>query len=370
VESSHALDELLPDVPYRQWVFVLPKRLRYFVHRDPRLAGEVASILARTLTAYYRKKCDAPKGAAPAQFHSLQRFGSSVNLHLHDHAVVSDGCFYLEGGKLKFYPARPPSVVDIAELLAVLRFRIFRRMLRLGAVPESSIRAMLPWPHSGFTLDAGTLIESGDRDALRRLLLYVLRPALSLKKLTYKPEANIVRYQPSKTSAGPGYYEWTGVEFVRRLAALIPPPRKHVVRYYGALGPCSPLRSAVNAATRGKATSGELEAGYGFTAVARAAREVRKAASAALRSWAACVRKVFEVDPVRCVKCGGEMKLVAVVLDDGELDRILAHEGWPIEFPTTKPSRSPPARAASADGDSQIDPRVERWDGRQDEQPA
>ncbi len=39
-------------------------------------------------------------------------------------------------------------------------------------------------------------------------------------------------------------HEWTGVEFVRRVAALIPPPRKHVVRYYGALGPCSPLRGA------------------------------------------------------------------------------------------------------------------------------
>ena len=78
------------------------------------------------------------------------------------------------------------------------------------------------------------------------------------------------------------------------------------------------------------------------------------------------MRKVFEVDPVRCVKCGGEMKLVAVVLDDGELNRILAHQGWPIEFPKTKPSRSPPARAASADADGQIDPRAEKWDGRQD----
>jgi hypothetical protein len=68
------------------------------------------------------------------------------------------------------------------------------------------------------------------------------------------------------------------VEFVRRVAALIPaaserraeaalprviarsPPRKHVVRYYGALGPCSPLRSAVNCAAKGKATGAELEA--------------------------------------------------------------------------------------------------------------
>ena len=37
VESGHTLEELLADVPYRQWVLVLPKRLRYFVHRDKRL---------------------------------------------------------------------------------------------------------------------------------------------------------------------------------------------------------------------------------------------------------------------------------------------------------------------------------------------
>lgn len=189
---------------------------------------------------------------------------------------------------------------------------------------------------------------------------------------------DLVRYHCTKAGQGPAIHEWTGVEFVRRVAALIPPARKHVVRYYGALGPCSPIRFAVNAATKGRATSEELEAGYSVTFLGRATREAgkaaKKAASAALRSWAACVRKVFEVDPVRCVKCGGEMKLVAVILDDGELDRILAHQGWPVEFPKTKPSRSPPASRLSADAEGQIDPRSEEWDGKDedvpDEQPA
>jgi len=45
---------------------------------------------------------------------------------------------------------------------------------------------------------------------------------------------DIVRYHPSKTNGGPAYHEWTGVEFVRRGAAPIPPPRKHVVRRRGA----------------------------------------------------------------------------------------------------------------------------------------
>ena len=33
------------------------------------------------------------------------------------------------------------------------------------------------------------------------------------------------------------------------MAALIPPARKHMVRYYGALGPRSPVRGALSGAT-------------------------------------------------------------------------------------------------------------------------
>ena len=132
-------------------MFVLPKRLRYFVHRDARLAGEIDAILARTLTSFYRKRSQAPKDAAPAQFHALQRFGSSVNLHVHIHAALSDGCSSFEGGALRYHPAPPPSAVDLADLLLVLRKRIFRRLLRLEALPQRSVEEMMAWPHSGFS---------------------------------------------------------------------------------------------------------------------------------------------------------------------------------------------------------------------------
>ena len=69
---------------------------------------------------------------------------------------------------------------------------------------------------------------------------------------------------------------------------------------------------------------------------------------------------------MRCEKCGGSMKLVAVILDDRELDRILAHEGWPAEFPKTKASRAPPGSSERGEEGSQGDPRGENWDGRQD----
>ncbi|MBI4423034.1 MAG: transposase, partial [Elusimicrobia bacterium] len=34
----------------------------------------------------------------------MQRFGSSINLHIHWHLVVSDGAFALEDGHLRFRP--------------------------------------------------------------------------------------------------------------------------------------------------------------------------------------------------------------------------------------------------------------------------
>ena len=138
-----------------------------------------------------------------------------------------------------------------------------------------------------------------------------------------------------------------------------------MVRYYGALGPRSPLRGAVTQATREGAKVEELERGYSVTLVGKVAREVKRAGSAAAKSWMACLRKIFEVDPVKCGKCGGEMKLVAVIVDDKELDRILAHQGWCREFPKTRASRAPPRREDER-GESQMDERSERWEGRQD----
>ncbi len=179
-------------------------------------------------------------------------------------------------------------------------------------------------------------------------------------------EIGLVRYQVSKTNGGPSYHEWPAAEFVGRMAALVPPARKHVVRYYGALGPRSPLRSALTEATHGRATLAELEGGYSVTIAGKVSREVGKAASAAKRAWAACLRKIFEVDPVKCVKCGGSMKLVAVILGDRELDRILAREGWPTEFPKTKASRAPPGSSERGEEGDQVDPRGEHWEGKQD----
>jgi hypothetical protein len=43
------------------------------------------------------------------------------------------------------------------------------------------------------------------------------------------------------------------------------------------------------------------------------------------RSWARLLRRIYEVDPLVCPRCGEEMKVVAVITDPVVVDRILAH---------------------------------------------
>lgn len=372
IESSRALAELLPRVPYRQWVLVVPKRLRYFVHRNPALSGELSRILADALARLYRDRSGTNTHASPAQVHMVQRFGSKINLHVHVHAVVSDGVFVLEEGRLKFHPAAEPSAQDVADLSRRLKRRILMRMLRLKALPEESAREMLARPHGGFSINGEVRVEADDRAALERLLRYVLRPALSLQRLSYKPEQELVRYRPKKGRPGdPEVFEWKPVEFLARFARLIAPPRLHLVRYYGALGPRSGLRAAVTGAAREGLAYQELQAGVpadGFCAVIASAQGVILSVfKRAAKSWAACLRKVFEVDPIQCPFCRTEMAPVAVITDDHELHRLLANLGLPTEFPKTKPARSPPLPYCGED--SQIDPAVEAWEGK-DDRPA
>ena len=56
------------------------------------------------------------------------------------------------------------------------------------------------------------------------------------------------------------------------------------------------------------------------------------------RAWARLVRRVFEVDPMVCKDCGGQMRIVSVILEHKVTPEILGHlAGKGIE-----PGRGPP----------------------------
>jgi uncharacterized protein (UPF0212 family) len=65
------------------------------------------------------------------------------------------------------------------------------------------------------------------------------------------------------------------------------------------------------------------------------------------------IRKVYEVDPMTCPKCGSRMKVVAFITEHAVVDRIIDH--LKLTFTAEKP---PPAWAFQ-DLDMVADPPVE-----------
>ena len=141
----------------------------------------------------------------------------------------------------------------------------------------------------------------------------------------------------------------TPIEFLRRWTLLMPPPKKNLVHYYGALAPRSPLRPLLVAKVEKEADQAALR---------EKTDKVKKKAG----SWAACLARVFEVYPLTCPKCGLELKPVAVILNDKELVRLLTHLGLPMEFPRFRPVAQASLyehACGPPDEQCQLDPRVD-----------
>ena len=81
----------------------------------------------------------------------------------------------------------------------------------------------------------------------RRLLRHCARPAFALERWR-EIDAEHSVYESIKPGPGGSIsLMLTPLELIERLAALIPPPRRHRHRYYGVLAPNAPLRAQVTA---------------------------------------------------------------------------------------------------------------------------
>jgi len=58
--------------------------------------------------------------------------------------------------------------------------------------------------------------------------------------------------------------------------------------------------------------------------------------------WAMLLAKIFEINPLLCPSCGGEMKIIAFVTETAPIRKILRHIGEREHAPAISPSRDPP----------------------------
>jgi hypothetical protein len=93
--AAHLTEHILPDLPVRQWVLAVPKRLRYFLERDADLQGAALHLFLRAVESCLRTHSPGSSPAARlGAVAFIHRFGSSLNAHLHFHCVVIDSVSY------------------------------------------------------------------------------------------------------------------------------------------------------------------------------------------------------------------------------------------------------------------------------------
>jgi hypothetical protein len=80
---------------------------------------------------------------------------------------------------------------------------------------------------------------------LERLIRYTARGAVSLERLAQVAKGDLVYTFTHPWSDGTTGIRLSPVELLEKLAALVPLPRMHLVRYGGCLAPHSQLRGAI-----------------------------------------------------------------------------------------------------------------------------
>jgi len=63
-------------------------------------------------------------------------------------------------------------------------------------------------------------------------------------------------------------------------------------------------------------------------------------------SWAKLLKRVFVIDMAHCPNCGGQLKIIAAILAQPVIVKILMHLGLQARAPPRAPARGPQLQAA------------------------
>ena len=112
------------------------------------------------------------------------------------------------------------------------------------------------------------------------------------------------------------------------LAALIPRPRLHLIRFHDVLAPNATLRSQIVPSEANQATD-----------TANRDDDPSSAAPRARMRWAQLLKRVFAIAITTCPQCGAPLTILAAIDDPAMISKILSHLGLPTRAPPKAPAR-------------------------------
>jgi hypothetical protein len=358
------VDEILPPVDMRQWVISFPFQLRFLFANDPAVMSKVLSIVTRAISTFLIQQGGCKHSTArTGSVTFIQRFGSALNLNVHFHMLFLDGVYIDSFDKKKqiFKRVKAPTASQLNGLVHKLSQRIARFLTKQGLLVEDGENSDLNFDdvasdpmqdlhgHSityrvslgsqrgkkvftlqtlppqteensssqvanvaGFSLHAGVATKGHEREKLERVCRYIARPALCEKRLAITANGN-VRYQlKTPYRDGTTHVIFTPLDFMAKLAALIPKPRVNLTRFFGVFAPNSRYRMTITPG--GKSVSTTVVNGE------NAVKEKRQ-----LMTWAQRLKRVFNIDIETCEACQGHVRIIACIEDPVVIDKILNH---------------------------------------------
>ena len=371
-ESAALLvDDILPERPHRQWVLSLPFPLRLLVVKNPKLLSEIVKITYREISGYLitkagQKRSSAQSGAVTY----IQFFGGALNLNPHYHIIVLDGVFLTHSKHPNpiFKQVSKPTALEIQQVLDNISIKVARRLEKLGfierdmdnyylALDESqndldelsgysttyriavgpnqgrkvfTLQTIQPssesynerGPHcasqGGFSLHAGVATKAHQKSKLERICRYRARPAVSDGRLSILSNGHIRLQLKTPYHNGTTHLIFEPLDFISKLASLIPPPRIHLTRFHGLYAPNAKYRRLITPSKRGKGNpSPSLSAD---DASQHEHQSIRKK-----MNWAQRLKRVFKIDLETCGHCGGQVKVIACIEDKATINTILEH---------------------------------------------
>ncbi len=384
--AAFLVDRVFPVVPTRQWVLSLPIALRYKLAYDSELAGKVLELFVRSVFASLRQRARQRYGRARYECGSvtfLQRSGDALNLNPHFHSIVLDGVFeYTETSPPRFRWLPPPSNSEVEQTARRIVRRLRRLLIRRGLTPDADPAAADSLPEDepllaeiytasvrsriaigeragrgivrigdfvdpeeavyvtgprcamidGVSLHANVAVPARDRRRLEKLCRYVARPPLSAQRLSRLNDGRLLYRLKRKWRDGTTHVVFQPLELVEKLAAMVPPPRVHLVRYYGVLGPRAAARHKIVGVRRRKQRRDTNSADHDTAGCAHAAGR--------WTPWAKLMHRVFAVDVLECPKCGGKMKILATIHPPEATSAILDSLGLAPRAPPSSSMRA------------------------------
>ena len=249
-------------------------------------------------------------GDDDSDFHREKHIvGDYAKWHPHIHAIVADGLFHRRG---VFYvmakvPVKPLGVFALFRLPTELfRARVLAMLKREGLIGDTFIANLMKWRHTpGFSVHNSVRIAAKDETGITNLAQYIMRSPFSTAKLNYNSSTGMVTYR-SKMTHGKNKRNFSissAEEFIAAITQHIPDHNFQLVRYYG-------WYSNRMRGERRKMGSEEEDDDTENDIINVASYKHRKIPPP---TWRECIKKIWEVDPLKCPHCSAEMKIISFI---------------------------------------------------------